>query len=260
MDDQARDPAEVEREIQRNADWADYLRRIDDELRVAEEHLSVPPGAISGIQNEPEYLFIVKVFAALEPIINELLAARLTFARKINMQALLGELSGEAATPEKLPEIVAPMPLGGRPGKLELCAALGCLTRRQQRYVSAVARVRNRYAHNIRNMHLSIHEIVRKLARDEPSRVQLYTDLIGSETKAQAELVFALLGKQMIYVNMANFLADALQIIKPPPYTGHLAGLFGLGQAVGDLGPGLLGSFSDRPELPGEAAAGRAQG
>ena len=71
MDDQARDPAEVEREIQRNADWADYLRRIDDELRVAEEHLSVPPGAISGIQNEPEYLFIVKVFAALEPIINE---------------------------------------------------------------------------------------------------------------------------------------------------------------------------------------------
>src|SRR5215204_2943494 len=113
MDDQARDPAEVEREIQRNADWADYLRRIDDEVRVAEEHLSVPPGAISGIQNEPEYLFIVKVFAALEPIINELLAARLTFARKINMQALLGELSGEAATPEKLPEIVAPMPRWG---------------------------------------------------------------------------------------------------------------------------------------------------
>src|SRR5215204_3614084 len=136
MDDQARDPAEVEREIQRNADWADYLRRIDDELRVAEEHLSVPPGAISGIQKEPEYLFIVKVFAALEPIVNELLATRLAFGKKVNIQTLLGEVSApEAATPEKLLEIIAPMPLSGRPGKLELCAALGYLTRPQQRYV-----------------------------------------------------------------------------------------------------------------------------
>ncbi len=82
MDNQARDPAELEREIQSNVDWADYLRRIDDEVKLAEEHLSVPPGAISGIQKEPEYLFIVKVFAALEPIVNELLATRLAFGRK----------------------------------------------------------------------------------------------------------------------------------------------------------------------------------
>ncbi len=86
--------------------------------------------------------------------------------------------------------------------------------------------------------------------------MQLYMDLMGTELKAQAEFAFGALGKQMVYLNMANFLADALHIIKPAPYTGSLAGLFAEGQAVGDLGPGLLGPFPDPLKLQGEVPPG----
>lgn len=253
------DPNELEGRIEADAAWAAYRARIDEEVATAEQHLGVSAGTIAGIQSEPDYLFIVKIYATLEPILNQLLAGRLAFGRKITALPLLlgGDIvdGSTAATDEELLEMVAAMPLEGRSGKLGLCAALGCLNPRQRRYISALARVRNRFAHNIRNMSLTLRDIAQKMYPVEGERKKLLLDLMGWQGDTEhIDIIFALTGKEFIYTNMANLLADALHIMKPPPFTG-MFGLPGSGGAIGDLG-GLLDGRQPEEESSNQSPSG----
>lgn len=254
------DPDELESRIESDAGWVAYRQQIEEEVATAERHLGVAEGTISSIQSEPDYLFVVKIYATIEPILNELLAGRLALGRKIAPLSLLlgGDAAGGgAATDEELLAMMAAMPLDGRSGKLRLCGALGCLNPRQRCYISALARVRNRFAHNIRNVNLTLDDIAQKMCPRESDRKKLFLDLMGWQGSAEyINIIFALTGKEMIYVNMANFLADALHIMKPPPFVG-VFGLLGGGKPIGDLG-GLLDARPPEQEGSPSASGGEA--
>jgi hypothetical protein len=49
--------------------------------------------------------------------------------------------------------------MSGRTGKLKLAEGLDLLAEHQIDFIEAVTRVRNRYAHNVKNMHRSLAEI-----------------------------------------------------------------------------------------------------
>ena len=55
--------------------WPKYFARVRESVEAAERHLGVPAGTISLIPNEPDFIAMVKTYAVIEPILNELIAA-----------------------------------------------------------------------------------------------------------------------------------------------------------------------------------------
>lgn len=130
--------------------WFNYLGRVRESVTAAEQYLEIPTGTISSIAQEPDFIAVVKAYAVIEPMLNDLISAR-------SPRPALGILSAALAIPaspdEGFQSFVSGLNIGGRIGKLALAKSLGLLRDDQVRFVEGVARVRNRYAHNVRNMH-----------------------------------------------------------------------------------------------------------
>jgi hypothetical protein len=56
--------------------WRDFLDEIEKSSVAAEQYLEVPAGTISSIPNDPDFIAIVKMYAVVEPILNDLIASR----------------------------------------------------------------------------------------------------------------------------------------------------------------------------------------
>jgi hypothetical protein len=92
---------------------------------------------------------------------------------------------------------------------------MGLLTEWQTQFIRAVALVRNRYAHNVKNMHRSLTEI---LTDEQQSNRRIVAHLTGME--AMLPLAFSdsnLILKIFMYHRLADYLADALHTLRPPP-------------------------------------------
>src|SRR5262249_57466533 len=61
---------------------------------------------------------------------------------------------------ENFRTFVTALNISGRTGKLRLAEGLGLLRDYHIEFIEAVTRVRNRYAHNVKNMHKSLTEIL----------------------------------------------------------------------------------------------------
>jgi hypothetical protein len=131
--------------------WPKYMDRVDKSVTDTELYLEIPEGTISSIPRDPDFVAVVKACAVIEPMLNDLICSR-------PPRTPYGTLAAALAAPESdesFRSFVSGLNIGGRVGKVELAKCLGLLGQHQVRFVEGVARIRNRYAHNVRNISIS---------------------------------------------------------------------------------------------------------
>jgi hypothetical protein len=207
--------------------WPKYVAQVDASVSAAEQHLEVPAGSISSISTEADFIATVKTCAVIEPILNDLIAARPPQAHHFGALSLPEQN-------ENFRNFVTALPFSGNTGKLRLAKGMGLLTEWQTQFIRAVALVRNRYAHNVKNMHRSLTEI---LTDEQQSNRRIVAHLTGME--AMLPLAFSdsnLILKIFMYHRLADYLADALHTLRPATPAG------------GRFARGTLGSDPERTE------------
>jgi hypothetical protein len=198
--------------------WASYLDRVRESVTAAERYLDIPIGTISSISQEPDFVAVVKAYAVIEPMLNDLISAR---APRPSLGILALAIS---ESPDRgFQAFVSGLNIGGRVGKVALAKSLGLLRDDQVQFVEAVARVRNRYAHNVKNMHRSFADILLEEQRGNGNIVQQIT---GLQIKLPNPSLAPTL-KLFMYHRLADYLSNALDTLKPPPLP--MGSLFGLG-------------------------------
>jgi hypothetical protein len=205
--------------------WPKYLAQVRESAEAAERHLEVPAGTIWSIPTEPDFIATVKAYAVIEPILNELIAHRPPQPPWGNLLGLTSMPSMQIAK-DNFRTFVTGLNVSGRSGKLRLAEGLGLLTQNQINFVEAVVRVRNRYAHNVKNMHRPLSEI---LAEEQPHQGRIVEHLTG--IKMPLPLPMGLdrdILRWFMYHRLADYLASALHTLRPPPPPegGILSGLF----------------------------------
>ncbi len=204
-------------------DWPKYMARVDASVSAAEQHLEVPAGTISSIPSEPDFIATVKAYAVVEPILNELIAAHPSQVSSF----------GTLAPPEQddaFRTFVTALRISGEAGKIRLAKGWGLLPDWQVQFIQALARVRNRYAHNVKNMHRSLTEI---LTEEQRSNQKIVAHLTGLQATLPLPSLLDSdrLIKSFMYHRLADYLAGALHTLRPPPSPagGMLAELFAHG-------------------------------
>jgi hypothetical protein len=190
-----------------------WLARVNESIVAAEQHLEVPAGTISSIPNDPDFIATVKMYAVIEPILNDLIAS--WQSQTPSFGALPSLLDFEQTARENFRAFVAALNIGGPTGKLELAKGLGLLAQDRIAFIRAVARVRNRYAHNVKNMHRSLADIVTEEQRTNGRIVEHLTGInLPLSPDPEDRNLFL---KLSMYLRLAFYLSDALQTLRPPP-------------------------------------------
>ncbi|WP_327211989.1 hypothetical protein U8Q06_20880 [Rhizobium beringeri] len=153
------EPKSVEETARR--EFRDFVSEIEESLKAGEKRLEIPPGTLSGLHSEPDYMMVIKIIAAIEPTVNDLIAAGMSKG---------GGLGG---TPNRI--LFAPVTdfavdrllLSGRAGKLELARRLDMLNKRDIAFAQSVAEIRNRYAHNIKNASRNFIDLVLEAEKND---------------------------------------------------------------------------------------------
>jgi hypothetical protein len=171
----------------------EYLAQVENSVNDAERHLEVPAGTISSIPAEPDFIAVVKTQAVIEPILTDVIVEAAKQSSNENYRAFVTTLN-----------------MSGGPGKLRLAEVLGVLDDGTFKFIDAVTAVRNRYAHNVKNMHLSLSDILAKL---QPNHGRIVENLTGSTTPPTDNVTL----KWLMYWRLADYLADALKTLRPPP-------------------------------------------
>jgi len=116
----------------------------------------------------------------------------------------------------------------GRAGKLKLAEGMMLLTESQIAFIRALAQVRNRYAHNVKNMHRSLTDILTEEQRNSGRIVEHLTGIKfplspSLDPKLRNDLL-----KRFMYYRLADYLSNALHTLRPPPIPeGGLLGMLG---------------------------------
>jgi hypothetical protein len=199
--------------------WRNYEAELHKSVVAAEQHLEVPAGTISSIPNDPDFIAIVKMYAVVEPILNELIASR-------PPRGTLPWLPTPQSESENFRTFVTALNMEERAGKLKLAEATGLLTEERIAFIRGVAQVRNRYAHNVKNMHRSLADILTEEQRNSGRIVEHLTGIkFPLSPSFPSELRNDLL-KRFMYYRLANYLSEALHTLRPPPPPE--GGIFGI--------------------------------
>ena len=157
-------------------DWDKYLAEVRKSAEEAEQHLVVPPGTITSIAAEQDFIATVKTYAVIEPMLNDLIVSH----TPLSAQSMAMGLGQSLTVRENFRTFVTHLNMSGRTGKLRLAEALGLLPGHHIDFIEAVTRVRNRYAHNVKNMHKSLIEI---LTEEQPHQGQIAAHLTGLQAR-----------------------------------------------------------------------------
>ena len=203
--------------------WPKYLARVKESVEATEKYLEVPAGTITSIPVEPDFIATVKAYAVVEPILNDLIAKG---PPQSSYSGALHLMSKGQSVSENFRTFVTALNISGRTGKLRLAEGLGLLRQEDIDFIEALARVRNRYAHNVKNMHKSLTEI---LTEEQLHHARVVAHLTGIQTPLPLPpgLDSDFL-KAFMYHRRADYLSNALHTFRPPPLPGRgiLSGLF----------------------------------
>ncbi len=210
-------PAEPTSTKDQAADFRKFIADIQQKLEAGEKRLQIPNGTLSDLHREPDYIMVIKIIAALEPTVNDLIAGGLSKG---------GGLGG---VPNKI--TFAPvadfaadrLQLSGRAGKLELAQRLGMLDDKDVAFAGAVSAIRNRYAHNITNASRQFIDLVREAKKNDANlaRKLFYGDNVDLEGMTNG---FA---KILLAWSFSRFLESA-ELRLHVPKGEFLGGLLGL--------------------------------
>ncbi len=205
-----RDAAGGENADATNSAATQFLTTMADRLAVAEDRLSVPHGTLARLYTETDHNLVIKIIAACETMLNELIEHSMTSGLGLGVsQTKIRALKAAADL------LTRGLSLQGRPSKISLAKSLNMLDTDDAKFVGAVARIRNRYAHNIRNSDSRITDLA-------PSEPDFWKNLTYGLILKKEEVPDDLL-KIFVTQAFANFLHISGQRI-------HIqsGGLFGL--------------------------------
>ena len=209
-------PAQLNPSEEAEVWWRNYEAEVDKSIVAAEQHLEVPAGTISSIPYDPDFIATVKVYAVVEPILNDLITSCPPWLRPPQSES------------EYFRTFVTALYMEGRAGKLKLAEGMVLLTESQIAFIRAVAQVRNRYAHNVKNMHRSLTDILTEEQRNSGRIVEHLTGIKfplspSLDPKLRNDLL-----KRFMYYRLADYLSNALHTLRPPPIPeGGLLGMLG---------------------------------
>ncbi|NEJ31244.1 hypothetical protein GR205_25045 [Rhizobium leguminosarum] len=224
-----------------DAFFGKFVTDIQDGLEAGEKRLDIPPGTLSDLYSEPDYIMVIKIIAAIEPTVNDLIAAGMAKGGG------LGGVPNKIMFAPVIDFAVDRLLLSGRAGKLELAKRLDMLGDDDIAFAETIAAIRNRYAHNIKNASRNLIDLILEA---EKNNAQLSKKLFyGMRIKLQnLPNGFA---KVLLAWSFSRFLESAERRLHVPT-GGFLNGLLGLvpaEQRDGDLASGASdGPNGDRAE------------
>jgi hypothetical protein len=203
--------------LDRAASLEDFFRNVEPTIKDAEQHLGVPRGTLGDIRNDTDFLAIVKIHATIGPLLNEAIRQNLTRALSHPKVAFPG---GDA---------VADFVLGGRlDSKIRLALKAEIISEDNARFIRAVARLRNHYAHNVSNMTQYIHEAATAIDK-QTEGFNIQRDLLsytGDLKRGSVSKIVLVVLRPYLFIRFASLLSTLLLGIRPPP---------SLSQVMGDL-------------------------
>ncbi len=202
-------------------DLQDFQAEIDQMIAQAEAHLGVAHGTIADVAKDSDYLAILKIHATIEPLINELL--------KENITRVLKHPKVNFPGAEALAEFVLARNLDE---KRTLAVKSELIDTRRSEFIRNVASVRHRYAHNIKNISLSIPQIAQKISPKD-NGAAILRSLSNIKTPSDSFIL-----RVFLYWNFAFLLSEVIKGIKPPEWKG---------------GGGILSEFLKPSGEPSEA-------
>jgi hypothetical protein len=195
---------EKEKQTQPLDDLRNFEAKIDQMIAQAEAHLGVEHGTIADVIRDSDYLAILKIHATIEPLINELL--------KENITRVLTHPKVNFPGADTLAQFVLAPNLDE---KRKLAVDSELIGTDQSEFIRNVANVRNRYAHNIKNISLSISEIAQKISPKDNGAAILTSLTKLTRPRDTAIRIF-------LYWSFAYLLSDVIKGIKPPEWKGGL--------------------------------------
>ena len=197
----------------------EFIEAVSKTFAAAEEHMQLPTGTLVDIHKDIGFIAVMKMSSTIEPLINEALEKEIRRFRKMKV-----EDEGE----NELADFVVGN--GDRKRKATLAHDMGLITEECHKFIQAIYEIRNHYAHNVKNIHLSMFEVTEKLA---VKNNKIWLNLAGMErANKYKDLVLAMMRNSPIYYRFAGFLSDALHVVKPSPYKGLLGLYAGDDQAM----------------------------
>jgi hypothetical protein len=193
-----------------------YFLKLESHFETAEKHLGLAHGTLGDLLVDSDYVTILKVSSTVEPLLNELLEKNVTRALSHPKVAFPG---GEALADFILRRSIDE--------KRMLALKFELISPGRGNFIKSVSAVRNHYAHNIKNLALSIVEIAAKAKPSDEGR-SIINDLCGFELDQSYLPRDPARIKGMLYYNFARFLSEALEGINPPPTQPALSGHFGI--------------------------------
>lgn len=186
----------------------EFIAELEPSLRDAEIHLKLPAGSIADIRNDSDYLAIVKMHAAIEPLLNSTIEKSITRAMRHPKVAFPGA--------DAVAEFIVK---GYFNDKVRLALAAELITDGQAKFIRAVQKLRNHYAHNLGHMSQTIWQAAEAL-NEKDGGFSLQRDLIAAsdtiKNNATGRIVLALM-RPMLFVRFASLLASLMTGIRPPP-------------------------------------------
>lgn len=180
-----------------------FLEAVSKTFKEAEDYLKLPSGTLVDIHQDIDFVAIMKMSSTIEPLINDALGAEIRRFRKLKV-----EDEGENA--------LADFVLGTRERtkKVELAYKMRLIGLEHQKFILAIYAIRDKYAHNVKNLQLSIVQVTDSLVS---VKGKIWSDLAGLEgTNKHKGILLAILSNSPIYYRFAGFLSDALHVVKPP--------------------------------------------
>lgn len=190
-------------------------KAVEASLASAEDHLELPRGTLAEIETDTDFMFVMKMWSTLEPLLNE------AFSKEISGGLVKYKVEHEGAA--ALAEFVASA--NNMPRKIDLAHNMGIIKGRRHRYCKALFEVRNHYGHNVRNLHLSIWSLLKEKF-PKAQRESLYKALAQNDIiPVMPDDFFEISIRIGSFYQFASFLSDVLDVVKPRPWAGLLGQL-----------------------------------
>jgi hypothetical protein len=193
-----------------------YFEKLESHIGTAEKHLGLAHGTLGDLLVDSDYITILKISSTIEPLLNELLEKNVTRALSHPKVAFPG---GDALADFVLKRSID--------DKRTLALKFELISLGRANFIKSVSTVRNFYAHNIKNLALSIVDIAAKAKPSDQGR-SIINDLCGFQLDQSHLPREPARIKGMLYYNFARFLSEALEGINPPPAQPALSGHFGI--------------------------------
>jgi hypothetical protein len=190
---------------------SELRHRIEAYAADIEAHLKVPAGTIRGASMDTDFVFVLKMWGVIEPLVKEAVQA--------NVRKAIEHPKVAASGSEALMKAINDLAIDRL---RKILFEFGAIEEGDSDFIEALSAIRNRYAHHVRNAALSIREICDKIAAEPKGNKQLLIKLTGF--KKDVDLPCDVV-RLVTFYNTILILRKVLNFAKPPPALKEFLGI-----------------------------------